>query len=97
MCLRKNFLIAGFALSLIASSSAPSVAASEKHCNWYATKALKAYAKSKKYDCGYSGPMWHGWWEGHNSWSLANEKSVVKWGHNARQSKLSICLAQGEN
>ena len=72
-------------------------AAPSKFCNTYASKSVRAYVKSKNFGCRFSGPEFHGWWEGHRVWCRSTPKGIVLWAHRERAKKLSLCIAQGEN
>lgn len=81
---------AGAALLVTAGQAA---ASSGPLCVRYANKAVSQQALNLRKGCGFAGPRWHTWWDGHYAWCLHQSPARLSQENSRRSHKLSLCLS----
>jgi len=79
------------ATAMVAASVIPASAAPAPRCAKYASTAVEQHALNVRTGCGFAGPRWHTWWDGHYAWCLGQSKGRIKSETKKRRLKLAQC------
>lgn len=86
----RPYLIVAAAVTL-AAPAAPAMAAPGPQCAKYANKAVKQQRINEIEGCGYIGPRWHAWWDGHYAWCRGKSFKRISKETKKRNVKLARC------
>jgi hypothetical protein len=87
----KTIMILAASATLIAAI-ARAAASPGALCARYANKAVSQQGVNVRKGCGFAGPRWHTWWDGHYAWCLNKSPARLAEENGRRSHKLAQCL-----
>lgn len=87
----KTITILAASAALIAAIG-PAAASPGAQCARYANKAAQQQELNVRRGCGFAGPRWHTWWDGHYAWCLSKSPARLAEENGKRSHKLAKCL-----
>jgi len=85
-------LLAAIAAAAGVAGASQAGAAEQAFCDAYATAAVAVFEKGQKYECGYTGPHWHGDRSRHHGWCRDQTEATVLAERHARESRAQTCF-----
>jgi hypothetical protein len=76
----------------LVAASVPAAAAPDARCIGYANRAVSQQMANVNRGCGYIGPRWHTWWDGHYAWCRSKTPNRLAAETVKRNKKLGQCF-----
>jgi hypothetical protein len=77
--------------AMLVAAISPAAASSGIVCAAYASTAVSQQHQNMHRRCGFEGPRWHTWWDGHFAWCLDQSFDRVQVENGIRGGALLMC------